>query len=67
MCWCEGGWSLADRETLLSLWDTQQSALRALVEQWRADHASAQVDYYYMGDYKDCADALERLLTPEQS
>ena len=52
---------LCDISDLLTQWDTHQSALRALVAQWRelAERDDA-------GDFDDCADALERLLSGPQ-
>lgn len=34
-------WTADDMQQLLTLWDTQQTALCALVEQWRQDLADA--------------------------
>lgn len=46
---------------ILKQWDTRESALRALVAQWRelAERDDA-------GDFDDCADALERILSGPQ-
>ena len=54
-----------------SQWDTRESALRALVAQWKATaEASEELGYYARRDksdaYEDCADALERLLSGPQ-
>jgi len=43
--------------SMLALWDTRESALRALVAQWR-DNRAVSLDC--------CADALERLLSGPQ-
>ena len=53
-------WS-QDIPFLLTQWDTRESALRALVAQWRelAERDDA-------GDFDDCADALERILSGPQ-
>ena len=65
-----------DRSTLaidglIAQWDTRESALRALVAQWKATaEASEELGYYARRDksdaYEDCADALERLLSGPQ-
>lgn len=54
-------WS-QDIPFLLTQWNTRESALRALVAQWRADaniHESAAI-------LEDAADQLERLLSGPQ-
>ena len=61
----------SDIVNLLALWDTRESALRALVAQWKATaEASEELGYYARRDksdaYEDCADALERLLSGPQ-
>ncbi len=56
-------WS-QDIPFLLTQWDTHQSAIRALVAQWRAIGADDLNDYAV--GYLCCADALERLLSGPQ-
>ena len=56
---------------LLKQWDTRESALRALVAQWRENaEAAVETGYYARMDtsetYDKCADALERLLSGPQ-
>ncbi len=63
-------WS-QDIPFLLTQWDTRESALRALVAQWKATaEASEEFGFYARRDksdaYEDCADALERLLSGPQ-
>ena len=55
---------LCDISDLLTQWDTRESALRALVAQWRATGADDLNDYAV--GYLCCADALERLLSGPQ-
>ena len=60
-----------DVNTLLALWGTRESALRALVAQWKATaEASEEFGFYARRDksdaYEDCADALERILSGPQ-
>lgn len=56
-----------DVNTLLALWDTHQSALRALVAQWKeaARVAEPENDGYGVA-MDECADAVERLLSGPQ-
>ena len=52
---------------LLTLWDTHQTALRALVEQWKQEAKATDKAWSPEYAFELCADQLERLLTPEQS
>lgn len=57
-----------DIPALLTLWDTHQTALRALVEQWKdAADMAARTHPNVERAFELCARDLERLLTPEQS
>ena len=58
---------LCDISDLLTQWDTHQSALRALVAQWReaARVAEPENDGYGVA-MDECADAVERLLSGPQ-
>ena len=55
---------------LLHLWDTRDTALRALVQQWRQEAADASNAYEPDADerakvWADVAEQLARLLEPE--
>ena len=56
-----------DRAELLDIWDNRESALRAIVAQWReaARVAEPENDGYSVA-MDECADALERLLSGPQ-
>ena len=56
-----------DLRYLLTLWDTHQTALRALVEQWKQEAKATDKAWSPEYAFELCADQLERLLTPEQS
>ena len=59
-----------DIPALLAAWDTQQTALRALVEQWKNEAEYADIEQgepEVASAVRMCAADLERILTPEQS
>ena len=58
-----GGFSDGDLDYLLAIWDARESALRALVAQFR-DVAATRGQWESEGIH-ECADALERLLESE--
>lgn len=66
-----GGFSDGDLDYLLAIWDARESALRALVAQWKQEAADATEAYEPDAAeratvWADCANHLERLLESEQ-
>lgn len=57
----------ADMDAILKQWDTHQSALRALVAQWKQEAviADATCNDTIAVQLHECADAVERLLESE--
>lgn len=58
-----------DVNTLLALWGTRESALRALVAQWREEIGGDPLDRFddgWVAARRGCIDGLERLLSGPQ-
>lgn len=62
-----GGFSDGDLDYMLKRWDARESALRALVAQWKQEAviADATCNDTIAVQLHECADAVERLLESE--
>ena len=60
-------WTADDMQQLLTLWDTQQTALRTLVEELTHEAVQLPPGHPVRMSLKHYRDELARLLTPEQS